>query len=92
MGIARFNMSHGDRKANNTMVRKYFQAKKLRPYKTCALMLDLRGRKGTIGNFTRLDLRRNTIRDRQSTQEKSEEGKERGSLLISGSSLTDKKK
>lgn len=37
-------MSHGSKKANDTMVRKYFQAKKLRPYKTCALMLDLRGR------------------------------------------------
>ena len=44
MGIARFNMSHGDRKKNSTMIRRYFEAKKLRPYKTCALMLDLRGR------------------------------------------------
>ena len=44
MGLARFNMSHGEPKANNTMIRRYFEAKKLRPYKTCALMLDLRGR------------------------------------------------
>ena len=44
MGLARFNMSHGDKKKNNTMIRRYFQAKKLRSHKTCALMLDLRGR------------------------------------------------
>jgi len=44
MGMVRFNVSHGDRKKNMTMIRRYFEAKKLRPYKTCALMLDLRGR------------------------------------------------
>ena len=44
MGIARFNMSHGDAKTNNVMIRRFNEAKKLRPYKTCALMLDLRGR------------------------------------------------
>lgn len=26
------------------MIRKYFEAKRLRPYKTCAMVLDLRGR------------------------------------------------
>lgn len=26
------------------MIRKYFEAKRLRPYKTCALVLDVRGR------------------------------------------------
>lgn len=26
------------------MIRKYFEAKKLRPYKTCAMVLDMRGR------------------------------------------------
>ena len=44
MGLARFNMSHGDSKKNNTMIRKFYEAKKLRPYKTCAMMLDLSGR------------------------------------------------
>lgn len=44
MGLARFNISHGDKKKNATMIRRYFEAKKLRPYKTCAMMLDLRGR------------------------------------------------
>ena len=44
MGLARFNMSHGDSKKNNTMIRKFYEAKKLRPYKTCAMILDLSGR------------------------------------------------
>lgn len=44
MTIARFNMSHGDKKKNATMIRRFYEAKKLRPYKTCAMMLDLRGR------------------------------------------------
>ena len=26
------------------MIRKFFEARKLRPYKTCAMVLDLRGR------------------------------------------------
>ena len=29
---------------NEKLIKKYFEAKRLRPYKTCALMLDLRGR------------------------------------------------
>ena len=33
------------------MVRRYFEAKRLRPYKTCATMLDLRGRETRVGKM-----------------------------------------
>ena len=32
-------------------MKKYLEAKRLRPHKTCALMLDLRGRTVRIGRF-----------------------------------------
>ena len=32
-------------------MKKYFEAKRLRPYKTCALMMDLRGRSVRIGKL-----------------------------------------
>lgn len=44
MSLARFNMSHGTSKQNAVLLKKYMEAKRLRPYKTCALMMDLRGR------------------------------------------------
>lgn len=37
------------------MIKKYLEAKRLRPHKTCALMLDLRGRNVRIGNFLNAD-------------------------------------
>ena len=33
------------------MIRRYFDAKRLRPFKTCALMLDLRGREIRVGRI-----------------------------------------
>jgi len=44
MSVARFNMSHGNQKQNANLLKKYQEAKRLRPYKTCALMMDMRGR------------------------------------------------
>lgn len=55
MSLARFNFSHGTVKvsiqnklnwfqSNAKLLRTYAEAKRLRPYKTCALMLDLTGR------------------------------------------------
>mmetsp|Transcript_5245 Transcript_5245/g.6422 ORF Transcript_5245/g.6422 Transcript_5245/m.6422 type:complete len:345 (-) Transcript_5245:703-1737(-) len=44
MTLARFNLSHGTAKDNARMVTKFFEARKLRPFKTCAVSLDLRGR------------------------------------------------
>jgi len=41
MSLARFNMAHGTQKQNAQLIKKYFEAKRLRPYKTCALMMDL---------------------------------------------------
>ena len=44
MTMARFNLSHGTRKQNDRMIRKFADARKLRPQRTVAMVLDLRGR------------------------------------------------
>lgn len=44
MSLARFNFSHGSNKQNAVLLKKYAEAKRLRPHKTCALMMDMRGR------------------------------------------------
>lgn len=44
MTMARINLSHGTAKENIQMLNKFKQAKRLRPYMNCALMIDLRGR------------------------------------------------
>lgn len=44
MSLCRLNCSHGTPKENQRMIRNYYQARKLRPFKTCSLMLDLKGR------------------------------------------------
>jgi len=62
MSIVRFNVSHGTKKVspplrplltysqdNNNMIKRYFEAKRLRPQKNCATMLDLRGREIRVG-------------------------------------------
>jgi len=49
MSLARFNFSHGSRKENAKLIKRFFEAKRLRPYKTCALMLDIRGREIRTG-------------------------------------------
>lgn len=48
MTMARFNMSHGNKKVNARMIRNFFAARKLRPYKTCAMVLDARGRETRV--------------------------------------------
>lgn len=42
--MARINLSHGTQKANLQLLSKFKQAKRLRPYMNCALMVEIRGR------------------------------------------------
>jgi len=49
--MARLNLSHGSMKKNMRIINKYKEAKRLRPHKTCALMLETRGREIRISNF-----------------------------------------
>jgi len=44
MSMARINLSHGNIKSNLKLINKFKQAKRLRPHKTCGLMLEVRGR------------------------------------------------
>ena len=44
MTMARVNLSHGTQKQNLKLISKFKQAKRLRPHKNCALMLEVRGR------------------------------------------------
>lgn len=44
MTMARINLSHGTLKTNMQLLTKFKQAKRLRPYMNCALMIELRGR------------------------------------------------
>ena len=44
MTMARINLSHGTAKENIQLLNKYKQARRLRPYMNCALMIDIRGR------------------------------------------------
>jgi pyruvate kinase len=50
MTVARFNMRHGTEKQRTQLIKKFYDAKRLRPYKTCALMMDLRGRSCRISH------------------------------------------
>ena len=49
MSLARFNVSHGSNKDLNRLMKKWVEAKRLRPHKLCATMLDLRGREIRTG-------------------------------------------
>ena len=51
IGMVRVNLSHGGIKANIKLLKKYLQAKRLRPQKTIALMLELRGREIRISHI-----------------------------------------
>ena len=42
--MARINLSHGTQKENLQLINKFKQAKRLRPYMNCALMVEIRGR------------------------------------------------
>lgn len=44
MTLARLNLSHGTAKSNLKLLALYADAKRLRPHKTCALLLDIKGR------------------------------------------------
>lgn len=44
MSMCRINFSHGNSKSNARLIRKYQEAKRLRPHKLCGLMMELRGR------------------------------------------------
>ena len=44
MTTARINLSHGTSKDNLKLINKFKQAKRLRPHKNCALMVEVRGR------------------------------------------------
>lgn len=64
MSCARFNFSHGTDKTNAKILRNYAEAKRLRPYKTCAMMIDVKGREIRIGKTKDdqpIDLKRNEI-------------------------------
>ena len=49
--MARVNLSHGTQKQNLKLISKFKQAKRLRPHKNCALMLEVRGREIRISQF-----------------------------------------
>jgi len=51
MCVARLNLSHGAQKDNLKLLRHYKQARRLRPHRTCALMLELRGREIRMSKF-----------------------------------------
>jgi len=51
MSLCRVNLSHGTKKENLNMIKRYLEAKRLRPQKTCATMIDLKGREIRVGKM-----------------------------------------
>jgi pyruvate kinase len=51
MTMARLNISHGTMKSNLKLLNLYLEAKRLRPHKTCALMVDIKGREIRISPY-----------------------------------------
>jgi len=51
MTMARLNISHGTMKSNIKLLSLYAEAKRLRPHKTCALLIDIRGREIRVSGF-----------------------------------------
>lgn len=51
MNIARFNAAQGTQKQMQILLKKFAEAKRLRPQVTCALLMDLRGRSIRISRF-----------------------------------------
>lgn len=51
MSMARINVSHGTLKQNLKLINKFKQAKRLRPHKSCGLMVELRGREIRISKI-----------------------------------------
>jgi pyruvate kinase len=50
MSMARLNLSHGTLKTNLRLIKKFKEAKRLRPHKQCGLMLEVRGREIRISH------------------------------------------
>lgn len=50
MSMARINLSHGTLKTNLRLIKKFKEAKRLRPHKQCGLMLEVRGREIRISH------------------------------------------
>jgi pyruvate kinase len=55
MIMARINLSHGSLKDNLKLINRFKQAKRLRPHKTCALYVELRGREVRLSNIAEKD-------------------------------------
>lgn len=53
--LIRFNQSYGNVKSNSKLFKMFFEAKKLRPHKNVAVMLELAGREMRISNFKQPD-------------------------------------
>jgi hypothetical protein len=53
--LIRFNQSYGNVKSNSKLFKMFFEAKKLRPHKNVAIMLELAGREVRISNFKQPD-------------------------------------
>ena len=51
MTMARINLSHGTLKQKTKTIKKFAQAKRLRPHKTCALMIEFRGQEVRISEL-----------------------------------------
>ena len=52
MSMARINLSHGTIKSNLKIINKFKLAKRLRPHKTCALMIETRGREVRMSHIS----------------------------------------
>jgi|TARA_B110001450_G_scaffold246242_1_gene260101 pyruvate kinase len=50
--MARINLSHGTIKSNLKIINKFKLAKRLRPHKTCALMIETRGREVRMSHIS----------------------------------------
>jgi pyruvate kinase len=50
MTMARLNLSHGSTKDNVKLIQNFRNAKRLRPHKNCALMVEIRGREVRISH------------------------------------------
>ena len=51
MTMARLNISHGTMKSNLKLLYLYAEAKRLRPHKTCAVMIDIKGREIRVSPY-----------------------------------------
>lgn len=64
MTMARINLSHGSQKENLQLLGKFKQAKRLRPYMNCALLVEIRGREVRMSHIAE---KTGTVRVRKGT-------------------------